>query len=813
MLEEWNKLTKPKKEARLVKQKATEETLLANGIEKYWKEWERVPDEGKPEQRLLLQAIEHLTEYYQKWIDNTTQNKKSPDWLAPLLLIGAQKMADITIRNVIRIFLNRQTLNSSSDTESVPENAPIAQQVAKLIADDICNVVAFRKAKNDFSTDWRKQSKFIKTWTPKRCRAFAKKMGTMHKLGIKQKEDLGHNMLRIALSSDILVSRVHFTKNKKKILLISLAPWIIKALQKQHEFLETMSVVYRPMISPPIAHTQKEDGGFISMHLRKRMVKRYLAPNQDNKKIKTSRPPDLVLQGLNALMNTEWAINKPVFKVMQTMFENDYRSANLPAFTFKDFAFNSQYPKEGTKEEKAKWMKESNEAWSSWYKEEQTRSRMLVRLVLAKKMLDAGFFYMPYTLDFRGRSYTVCELLSCQGMDFDKGLLLLAHAVPQTPRGLFWIKVHLANLFDQDKISFVDRVAWVDNNMAMLKLCNNDPYTNQQWVDTKIKKNCSFQRLAAIYEIFRTDGLTQLNVQMDGANNGVQHWAAIMQDKKLANLTNLTPSKDPVDFYQTIADETSTFITANKDANTWYPKFITHWNGKISRAITKRPTMCDAYGLTFYGMQKYIKEEGHVNWVPKEERGGAIVELARAIKGGLGETMYFPNKGKEWLREVAVIFNGLGKPLSWTTPSGFEVFHIYNKIQERVSYAQLFNKQALLFVGVSSDLDQRAQFLGVSPNWIHSLDAAHQFLTIGRMRNAGIPSYSFIHDSYGTHAIYVDIMNQFTREEFIKMHKENQLEALKNELETKYTVKLPELPTKGETFDLSEVLESAYFFS
>ena len=103
------------------------------------------------------------------------------------------------------------------------------------------------------------------------------------------------------------------------------------------------------------------------------------------------------------------------------------------------------------------------------------------------------FFYMPITLDFRGRAYTTCELLSHQSSDFDKALIHFAEPVKQTERGLYWIKVHVANLFDQDKLSFDERVKWVDDNMAMLQRINDDPYDNREWVSDK-EKNPSFQR-------------------------------------------------------------------------------------------------------------------------------------------------------------------------------------------------------------------------------------------------------------------------------------------------------------------------------
>jgi DNA-directed RNA polymerase len=457
-------------------------------------------------------------------------------------------------------------------------------------------------------------------------------------------------------------------------------------------------------------------------------------------------------------------------------------------------------------------MRESNEAWGEWYKEEQARSRMLVRLELAKKMIGSGFFYMPYTLDFRGRAYSVCELLSPQGVDFDRGLVQFALPRKQTPLGLWWMKIHIANLFDQDKIEFSERVRWVDDNWAMLSRIAEDPLSNREWVDPSKKKNKSFQRLAAVLDIMRKDGMTQVPVQMDGANNGGQHWAAILRNRQLAELTNLINSDKPQDLYKHVANASTDHMRKNQD-NEWFATFLTHWPDGLPRAVTKRPTMCDAYGLTFYGMQKYVNQEGHVDWVPKDERAGAVVQLSRAIQAGLGETMNSPNKGKEWLRSVARIVNDMNKPLVWTAPSGFQVHHVYNQVIERVSYAELFNKQQLVFSSITEDLDGTAQYLAISPNFIHALDAAHMFMTISRMLNVGMTGFSFVHDSYGTYAPDIDQMHMFLREEFISIHQENQLEKFKQETEAKYGIYLPDSPAREEGFDIQEVKDSRFFFA
>jgi DNA-directed RNA polymerase len=80
------------------------------------------------------------------------------------------------------------------------------------------------------------------------------------------------------------------------------------------------------------------------------------------------------------------------------------------------------------------------------------------------------------------------------------------------------------------------------------------------------------------------------------------------------------------------------------------------------------------------------------------------------------------------------------------------------------------------------------------------------------MVEAGIIRFSMIHDSYGCPAPYVDIMNNLIREEFLKMHKENQLETFKRCVEATTGVTLPDVPDRG-SMELGRVLDSQYFFS
>jgi len=815
----WNRLTPEEQQKRILEQNVLEEGMMSSGITKYWREYERAPDEGIPEQQLLDSVVIHLTPFYQEWIDKMCSGLRTPDWVIPLLSIGASKMADLTIRCFLREWLRSSMFEEEFIgymNSAYP--LPTAQRLANVISTEVLNIVAYQQSKEEFKDDWRRQSKFIKNWTPKRCNAFAKKVGNMKFFTLKRRQDFGHHMIRIAEASDILQSinqRHLMGKIWKQKLFITLNPEILKDLHNKHKLLETTVLLYRPMIVPPVDHTIERSGGYYNHWIRKEVVQKYSSDyfTGFRHKQQWSKPSQLVLDGLNAMMNTEWTVNTKVLEVMETLFYNNTQLANLPAYSSDSFDFNEEYPSKGTKEEKAKWCVRREQEWAEWFKGEQKRCRLLIRLMLAKDMAKHDFWYMPYTLDFRGRAYSTCELLSCQGSDFDKSLIMFAEPRVQTEEGLWWTKIHVANLFDQDKVSLDDRVKWTEDNMEMLQRINDNPYDNKEWVSDKKKKNPSFQRLAAIFDLCRTDGMTQVGVQLDGACNGSQHWSAVMRDEVIGSLTNVSPNDIPKDLYGHIANRVTKYCELNKDDLPILGEMLDHWDGNVNRDVTKRSTMCDAYGLTFYGIQKYVKIEGHLDWLDKDRQGGGITELSRAIKAGLEESLELPNAGKAYLKKVANIVSNLNEHIKYTVPSGFTVVHAYQKPTKRRSFATLFNRKELIFASHSStDIDPKAVEQAISPNWIHSLDASHMFCTLYRALTNGLYQFSMVHDSFGCPAPDMGMLREFIREEFYEMHKENLLEKFCEDVETDLGLQLPKLPTRGG-LDIRGVLESDYLFT
>ena len=60
-------------------------------------------------------------------------------------------------------------------------------------------------------------------------------------------------------------------------------------------------------------------------------------------------------------------------------------------------------------------------------------------------------------------------------------MLTFSEAKPLGKRGLYWLKVHLANFAGKDKMSFDDRAKYVDDNMENVRESSRDPFSGKKW--------------------------------------------------------------------------------------------------------------------------------------------------------------------------------------------------------------------------------------------------------------------------------------------------------------------------------------------
>ncbi len=377
-----------------------------------------------------------------------------------------------------------------------------------------------------------------------------------------------------------------------------------------------------------------------------------------------------------------------------------------------------------------------------------------------------------------------------------------------------------------------------------------NPYENRFWVDA----DKPWQALAFCFEWagYRREGFayeSHLPVQMDGTCNGLQNFSAMLLDEVGGKAVNLVPGDKPNDIYQTVADvliEKLKVISAEcpedvstktiKDKETKEERVITiesngsmarkwlAYKGKgIDRKVTKRPVMTLAYGAQQFGFREQVFTDTITPW--KAEVGAAFPFegsgfhaasfLGDLIWDCVGEVVVAARGAMDWLQQVAKIAAKEGLPVVWTTPTGLKVMQEYTAAEQKRLELTFQQVRMRLSIDVATkQIDKRRQSSGISPNWVHSMDAAHMQKTVNACHKAGIRSFSLIHDSYGTHAGNAWAMAQLLREEFINMYADHDVLAeFRDEISLMlHGAELPALPPKG-TLDLNLVSESQFFFA
>ena len=98
---------------------------------------------------------------------------------------------------------------------------------------------------------------------------------------------------------------------------------------------------------------------------------------------------------------------------------------------------------------------------------------------------------------------------------------------------------------------------------------------------------------------------------------------------------------------------------------------------------------------------------------------------------------------------------------------------------------------------------------GISPNFVHSMDAAHMAKVIAKWDD----NFGAVHDSFSVHACDVDELLAFIKEEFITMYSySNFFEVIERMIVTNPDNFNYQQPKLG-SLDIREVNKSDYFFA
>jgi DNA-directed RNA polymerase len=167
-----------------------------------------------------------------------------------------------------------------------------------------------------------------------------------------------------------------------------------------------------------------------------------------------------------------------------------------------------------------------------------------------------------------------------------------------------------------------------------------------------------------------------------------------------------------------------------------------------------------------------------------------------------------------WLQEAAKVLVQEGLPVIWTAPSGLPIIQAYPKQKSKTYDLMVQGRFQIKLREDTGKLDAKQQENGISPNFVHSMDAAALIQSVNLAASRGVEAFAMIHDSYATVAADTQALAVALREAFVGMYQEDVLEKFRQEASRLLSEgkALPPIPDKG-TLELGLVLKSKFFFA
>ena len=614
-------------------------------------------------------------------------------------------------------------------------------------------------------------------------------------------------------------------------------------MEFNHAFTSEMRPIHEPMVVQPRDWTTPNNGGYISSSIRPLKLVKVGSKGYLEELESTEMP--IVYAAVNALQRTAWQINTRVLNVLTNFWEAGHEQADLPS------QFGCAMPPKpwdiATNEEALRdWKSATSKAHQQNMEERSKRSSLRFCISTATRYNSFSKIHMPYTLDFRGRIYAVPSLHP-QGPDYMKALLRFANGKPLGEHGAQWLAMHGANVAGNDKCSLEERVQWVLDNEAAIVACAAAPLENKGWCTEingqKIDKPWQFLAFCfewAGYVEFGESFVSKIPVALDGSCSGLQHFSSLLLDEKGGATVNLTPSDTPQDVYGLVAGYVNVALKAIVASGVSQERddqvdLARQWlEFGVNRKVCKRAVMTLSYGSTQYGFKDQLLEDviepafaSHAEAVKRGTAQGelpftqggyrAAVFMAAQIWEAVAIPLVKSVEAMQWLQKAAKLVSEEELPIRWSSPVGFPVMQAYFDLKLRRVETALQGKIIKVSVASATDkLCRRAQRNAISPNLVHSLDAAHMMLTVVRAEQEGIKSFAMIHDSFGTTAAETEDLFRVVREAFVEMYTdvdifENFRAEILRQLGAKADL-LPPLPDKG-TLDLKGVLASKFCFA
>ena len=579
------------------------------------------------------------------------------------------------------------------------------------------------------------------------------------------------------------------------------------------------------------------------------------------------------VRAINKLQSTGWRINKRVYEAMidnQDLFVSDEPIEDNDAKEMKrrsktiEWAFITHKAKQLLKLPCFYQTVEADYRGRIYYKEAflnfqgSDLARGMLQFARGKPMTEDGLFWLAvHTASSYNESYNKDEIPEWCEANYlsyleDEELESISVDKMTLEDRVRWVNQNMDNIQELGKTRVIRTEA--EKPVSFLACCI-------EWYDYQQSVNSNRIHM------------THLPIPVDGSNNGWQHLGAMSKDPHTGKLVGLIPVEIQHDFYvqtakelykQTEDEELKEILNAmpmkhirkgiskrgsmtraysagaskiaenmffdckTEDYHTEYNITEDHCNKFAKILIKAINTVCPGPLDTMGYLQslakfeigehkKYksdgtpagkefdnLKKEVRELWMKKEKTEEDIEEIDRIVKElNSYESKLVYGNGKDRIR--------------WKTPSDFPVEYTNfimrdDKVFGTISgYKPSPNNYKIKHVAKvpTKAPDTRGFMCGISPNFVHSMDASHMAMVIDEWNN----DFGAVHDSFSTHACDVENLLELTKKKFIDIYNvDNFYNYIQDQLLTNDTNLDIDQPNRG-SLDVEDIYESDYFFA
>jgi len=823
----WNQLNETEREDLAKLNDKFEMDAIRDGVNRYHKTVAAIdPASKRPEKQVIAAFLEETAKEIakqQKIIASGKPTTGSPSaWYAPFISIKPERLALLTLSYL---------LQSPKQVSSIVCREVGDAVRTEVMLDEIREINKQKTAQQRGFT--RIETKKLIKNQPKIQKIYKNlNAGGNLKWKLQHKIALGAKLIECAINATGgWAIQVEFIKKNISKGFCVMNDELVKWIHEYHMDLESVRPLKLPMCVPPVLWGFRDKEGMLTLDPTPEIIGGFRILKEEwVTGAKGNHSADYcvssmnqVFEAVNHIQDTQWKIDKDILDLVNHLLKlnNPDYSNIIPVQPKKPVL----PPVPTDKVAKRLWHQDRIQKRSKWYAETSQRISAIKSIDVARQFADLPIWF-PHNIDFRGRFYPSASHISPQGNDLSRALLRYEEEKPLGKNGLDMLIVYAAALAGQDKITYPQRLEWFEKTwMPIIKGKKKfDPFDHKVWVDY----DSPLQFIQILWEIQAavnspdpTKFLSSVSVNIDGSQNGIQHLSALMRDEIGGRSVNLVDSELPQDLYLDVSNKVlDTIVEDNyNDPNgkdplgnpaphvLWQPIFM---DKKRRRGIVKRPVLAYPYGVTIRGMHDSLIADGHTDGLQGSQYHNANY-LANVINESVKGTVIQAAVLMEYLRDITKLLGDNGFAISWTTPFGLPIVQRYVWEEARIIKTCLHSCTFYVPNGIKG-INIPAQVRGIVANFIHSLDSSHAGYCCLDMKDEGMNSVQFIHDSIGTHACNIERLHQIIRKTFINMHDITILEDLVSHLEKSTGIKLPPPPQKGK-LNLENIRKSRWFFS